>query len=211
MADELPVHDGLLAALRAARSEMPVLLKTETAKVQSQKGNYDYEYVDLAAVVENVDPVLARHGLVWTCKASSNERGPTLKYRMAHAPTGESDGDEMPLFMAKADAQGQGSALTYARRYALVTYLNIVVDADDDGARAVAATREEQTARKNLRGLLSENRLNGAQLRPLFEAAGVAIPYGGTVQTTIDTMSAAPCATVGQAIRDFKPAEEAGP
>lgn len=40
----------------------------------------------------------------------------------------------MPL--AKADPQGAGSAITYARRYALVSMLGLNVDEDDDGNHA---------------------------------------------------------------------------
>jgi hypothetical protein len=43
----------------------------------------------------------------------------------------------MPLFIPKADAQSQGSALTYARRYAYSAILGIATE-DDDGQAAVA-------------------------------------------------------------------------
>jgi hypothetical protein len=39
----------------------------------------------------------------------------------------------MQLLLSKNDAQGQGSAITYARRYALCAVLNLVADDDDDG------------------------------------------------------------------------------
>lgn len=42
----------------------------------------------------------------------------------------------MPLMMDKQTPQGQGSALTYARRYALCAMLNIAADEDDDGQSA---------------------------------------------------------------------------
>lgn len=38
----------------------------------------------------------------------------------------------MPLMLAKDDPQGQGSAITYARRYSLMAMLSLVADVDDD-------------------------------------------------------------------------------
>ena len=42
----------------------------------------------------------------------------------------------MRLVMSRDDAQGYGSAMTYARRYAIMGMLGLVADADDDGNAA---------------------------------------------------------------------------
>ena len=47
----------------------------------------------------------------------------------------------MKLLLAKNDPQGQGSAITYARRYALMAMLALVADEDDD---ANAASKPRQ-------------------------------------------------------------------
>jgi ERF superfamily len=70
-------------------------------------------------------------------KPTSDEHGhPALRYRITHVPSGEYDEDVMPLMCASLDPQGQGSALTYARRYALLAVLNLAPGEDDDGASA---------------------------------------------------------------------------
>jgi hypothetical protein len=51
-------------------------------------------------------------------------------------PTGESVEDVMPLMLVKEDPQAQGSAITYARRYSLLTLLSLTADEDDDGEAA---------------------------------------------------------------------------
>jgi hypothetical protein len=57
-------------------------------------------------------------------------------YRLIHAATDQNITGTMPLLLGKADSQGFGSAITYARRYSLCAVLNLVADDDDDGHRA---------------------------------------------------------------------------
>ena len=67
--------------------------------------------------------------------------GSALRTVLTHAETGESVEDIMLLNAAKDDPQGQGSALTYARRYALMAALGLVADEDDDGNASSGAGR----------------------------------------------------------------------
>jgi hypothetical protein len=56
----------------------------------------------------------------------------------------------MPLLLDKRNSQGLGSAITYARRYALTAVLNLVADEDDDGNQASsppAAAQHKDDAR----------------------------------------------------------------
>ena len=48
----------------------------------------------------------------------------------------------------KANAQGLGSALTYAKRYSLAMACGIAADVDDDGNGAAAAPPKNSTGRK---------------------------------------------------------------
>jgi hypothetical protein len=61
---------------------------------------------------------------------------PALRTRLTHVPTAEYEEDSMPLSAGKETPQGQGSAITYARRYSLMAALNIVADKDDDANAA---------------------------------------------------------------------------
>jgi hypothetical protein len=58
----------------------------------------------------------------------------------------------MLLLAAQTDPQGQGSALTYARRYAAMSILGLAADDDDDAqaaqqATATASTKAQEDAR----------------------------------------------------------------
>jgi hypothetical protein len=128
---------------------MPRVTKGETANVQTKTGHrYSYQYASLADIHAAVLPVLSRHGLAWTTMPTIREDGRyVLHCELAHV-SGESRTCEMPL-PSMCTPQELGSALTYARRYALCSIVGIAPDEDDDGAAATigAATTQEPEPR----------------------------------------------------------------
>ena len=133
----------LLEAILAVQAQAPKLFKTKTAKVKTKGGaEYSYSYADLQVVVDQIGPMMAAQGLVFQSFPTTDEQGrPALRYRLSHAPSGEKDEDTMLLILPQPDMQGIGSALTYSRRYALCSAMNIVADDDDDGQAAKAPSR----------------------------------------------------------------------
>jgi hypothetical protein len=141
---------NLFTALLAVQKAAPTLPKDKTATVPMKNGGkYTYKYTDLATIVEKVGPSLADNGLVWTSFPSNRDGTPVLRYALTHAESGESIEDTMPLLLGgKLDSQGLGSAVTYARRYALCAVLNLVADEDDDG-RVTVHVGEQRSAQTN--------------------------------------------------------------
>jgi hypothetical protein len=121
---------GFLSALAALQAELPKLPKDKT------NPHFHSKFTGLDTIVETVGPLLVKHGLAWITKPDRDELGPYLGYRLVHVATGEGEAGRMPLLLNKDDMQGLGSALTYARRYALSSVLNLVADEDDDGGAA---------------------------------------------------------------------------
>lgn len=122
----------LLEAVVAVQGEVGTLPK------DAVNPHFKSKFTPLDTIVERVGPVLAKNGLSWRAFPSSDEQGrPVLKYRLSHV-SGETEEDAMPLLMGKQDMQGLGSAITYARRYALCAVLNLVADEDDDGNQTQA-------------------------------------------------------------------------
>lgn len=179
-------HDTLWEAFAAAQAEFPRIGKGNTADVRSEKGSYSYRYADLSDVLEAVTPVLLRHGLFWTAKVDNSAQGlgTVLRYALVHAATGERDEGTYPLPdpTGRITAQQVGSAITYARRYALVAHLNLVVDEDDDAAsvnaRPAADPAREQpvvptVASPELRGeraAFYQHRLRDARTPAMLDA-----------------------------------------
>lgn len=127
-------HASLLAALSAFQGEDGLTFaKTKIAKL----GSYEYKYADLGDILPVVRPLLAKHGLSWTSRpAQTEDGGMVLVFKLAHT-SGETDEGGMPLGVkAGCKPQELGSALTYARRYAITAQLNLATEDDDDGSRA---------------------------------------------------------------------------
>lgn len=126
----------IYAALVAAQAEFPDVTKAKTANT----GTYSYRYADLADVLDAVKPVLKAHGLAVIQDAVTEERGIGVTTIVIHE-----SGEALkfgPLVLPYGNSpQAAGSAITYARRYALVAALGLATD-DDDGALATQAARQ---------------------------------------------------------------------
>lgn len=134
--------DTLAAALAAFQAEMPTVAKSHRASVPTKTGgSYTYTYADLADVSAAVTPLLAKHGLAFTCCPRAADRGYELVGRLLHA-SGESVEGSLPL--TGGTPQELGSSLTYMRRYLLGALTGVVTDDDDDGRQAQVAAKRQQ-------------------------------------------------------------------
>lgn len=123
----------LAGALLKAQSEFKPILRGKTAKIKSERAEYSYNYADLSDIRETVLQTLTENGLVVTQSPSIFEGQPALTTTLLHI-SGQWISDQMLLLIASAGAQGQGSAITYARRYSFTAILGLVTESDDDGA-----------------------------------------------------------------------------
>jgi ERF superfamily len=117
--------------------------KIAVALLEAQKGitfatkdatnpHFKNRYADLPAVVDAVKPALNDSGIAFIQSASpSDDSKLHLTTRLMHS-SGEWIEDTLVMPLAKQDAQGFGSAMTYARRYALAAITGLYQD-DDDG------------------------------------------------------------------------------
>lgn len=122
----------LAEALAAAQLEI-----TDPAK-DAVNPHFRSRYADLATVLKTVRPVLARHGLALSQTTQVDEQGRLLLVTRLHWRDEELVG-YYPIQPVKADPQGYGSALTYARRYTIQAIVGVAADDDDDGNAASAA------------------------------------------------------------------------
>lgn len=155
-------HKNVHEALWGFQKEATALnLKPEGAGQVG--GRRDYKYLTLDQLINEVRPLLVRHGLVWTTRPGIHEAtgNPVLEYELTLAFPGQSQPGVlasweirgvMPLVMSKQDSQAQGSAITYARRYALCAVLNLFPGADDDGAAASEPEAEKAKPKRQRSG-----------------------------------------------------------
>lgn len=124
----MPDHKNLAEALAAFQAQLPAVAKGATGQVQ---GRRNYRYADLADVSAVVMPRLAAHGLAFISKPSFNEHGKfVLSFSLLHVSGEREDGQ---FELGTGNMQQLGSAITYARRYALCAVTGVVPDEDDDG------------------------------------------------------------------------------
>ena len=138
---------NLAAALAAFQAEMPTVTKNHKASVPTKAGgSYSYTYADLADVSAAVTPLLAKHGLSFSCcPRPAAERGYELVGRLLHS-SGESIEGSLPL--NGSTPQELGSSLTYMRRYLLGAITGVVTDDDDDGRQATVAAKRQPRGRQ---------------------------------------------------------------
>jgi len=128
---ELTIHE----AFAKAQCEFPLIKKTEINPFFKSK------YADLSNILEVVMPILHKNGLYLTQSPVSSEQGIGVSTSIVHIATGEMIRGSFSLPLAKQDPQGAGSAITYAKRYAIVAMLGLNVDVDDDGNTASTAKK----------------------------------------------------------------------
>jgi hypothetical protein len=137
-----PAGSQLAAALVQLQLRLPKVGKDKTAKVQPKEGRaYSYTYADLSSISDALLPLLGGVGLAWTASPTLTDDGKfVLDYALLHT-SGESRGGRYPL-PSGGTPQATGSAITYARRYALCSVTGLAPDADDDGQAAAAHQRQ---------------------------------------------------------------------
>jgi hypothetical protein len=131
-----PKYANINEALAAAQGDLENPDKTKTAKA----GSFSYNYADIADVLNVVRPVLSKHGI---CLTQATELdGESLNVRTCLAYSDGSSVDSIyPVCNVKnGDHQKIGSAMTYARRYALTSLIGIAAEDDDDGKGAAKTT-----------------------------------------------------------------------
>ena len=128
--------NDLAAALAKAQSEVGTVHK------DASNPYFKSTYATLAAVWESVRPVLSKHGLSVVQMPSHDERGYYVETQLMHS-SGQWIRSRTYMKPAKDDPQGVGSAITYARRYALQAIAMICPD-DDDGEAAMGRNTPAQ-------------------------------------------------------------------
>lgn len=135
----------LAAALAKAQGEM------EGATKDRENPHFRSKYADLGAVWDAIRDPLAKHGLSvsqWMRSAAGDgSHAVEVETLLLHA-SGQFISDTFAVPVSKVDAQGYGSACTYARRYALMAAVGIA-PVDDDANAAVGGKLPERKTNGN--------------------------------------------------------------
>lgn len=113
-----------------AQMEFAPALKT------SLNPHFKTRYVSLAGCVEAVIDALNKNGIAMMQTTCPSELGVDVETLFIHESGETLKGGRLFVPASKNDAQGFGSALTYARRYSLMATCGIAPEDDDGNAAA---------------------------------------------------------------------------
>lgn len=130
---------NLKAALLKVRAEIG------TIKKEDENPFFHSKYAGLPSILDAVDPILAKHGLLLLQPPGIESGLPYVSTEITHVESGESIEARYPL-PGPEEPQKLAAALTYARRCAIVSLLSLNVDEDDDGNAAAVAPSRPQAA-----------------------------------------------------------------
>lgn len=132
------------ALVRAKKAFNPALKNAVNPHLKNK-------YANLESCLDAVDDALLDNGIFMYQETSEDASGVTVETVFLHESGESLRCGKMHVPAAKNDPQGYGSALTYARRYSLVTACGIAQE-DDDGnaasngkAKAVQRVTPEST------------------------------------------------------------------
>jgi hypothetical protein len=136
-------REGLLTALFNIQSQIKPLKKDSANPFMNSK------YASLEGIWEVLQPALREQNLLVIQVPTSDKETVSLKTTIYYIPTGEKmEFEPLVLVPSKTDPQGYGSAITYARRYSIMSILGLVAEGEDDDANASSIKKEYKKTEK---------------------------------------------------------------
>lgn len=139
---------SLAGQIALAQAEMP------HAEMKSENPFFNNKYAGLTEVIDAVRPALNKHGIAVIqtpqfyrrhLEEGGTEYPPIMVLRTSLMFEEEVISSEMPLMYKMGDMQSMVSAMTYAKRSSLQSFLTCGGGADDDGVDAVG---KDEVAKK---------------------------------------------------------------
>lgn len=127
----------LATALSKAQGEIRPAIK------DSNNPFFKSKYADLASVWEVCREPLAKNGLCVSQHPTAEGNTVTIETLVTHN-SGQWMSSKLSMTSKEATPQGIGSAITYARRYALSSIVGIASEEDDDGNAATHKNGHEE-------------------------------------------------------------------
>lgn len=147
-------------AMARAKANMPAILKSRKVDFTTAKGRTNYQYEDLASIMNQIGPVLSENGLSVRYRTQAEPNQPIsvtciISHRMGHS-------EENTLMAGRDDSgnknsiQAIGSTVTYLQRYTLKAALGLAAAADDDGGKADDTGNITEAEREIILSLIDE-------------------------------------------------------
>jgi len=186
---------NIASAIVKAQKEFGPALKTNS------NAHFKSKYADLSACIEAVIDALNNNGIALIQQTHDDETGVTVETMFLHESGESITSGKLHVPSSKQDAQGYGSAMTYARRYSLMAACGIAPEDDDGNAASKprAAPQREQKldmspkarAQRITEGVKAGDATGAALALSGFEEKELAAVWGFIDQTTQEKLTAA--------------------
>jgi hypothetical protein len=135
--------DKIIPALFEFRS------KAETPKKNKFNPHFKNKYSDLQSVIDAVLPAMLNAELFYQQETVQNEKGETGVYTSIFHKSGQFV-EFNPVFIPgkSSNAQSEGSAISYGRRYSLSMAAGVASDEDDDAEGTMPEKQQQQSQHK---------------------------------------------------------------
>ena len=132
------IINELAAAMNKAQAEMKPALK------DSVNPHYKSKFSDFTSVWDAIRLPITKNGLTVWQDITTCDKTVSVLTKVVHISGQWVEFGPLTIPLSKFDAQGVGSATSYAKRYALCAALGVVSNDDDDGEIASAPIRNKQ-------------------------------------------------------------------
>lgn len=137
-------------ALSQLQQELPHI--PTDCEVKNKDGSIRYRYASLKKILETIQPLLTKYGFAISYETSKNSKDEIIVTCVLRHTSGHCEKSSFPIPIDTSsymsDVQRMGSTLTYAKRYSLMSVLNIVPEDDTDGIESEVIVQERRREEK---------------------------------------------------------------
>lgn len=134
--------------VKISKALLDAQMSISFASKDATNPHFKNKYADLPAVIDAIKEPLNKVGVMFMQTGSPSDDGCLhLTTRLLHE-SGEWIEDTLVMPLPKQDPQGYGSAMTYARRYALSAMTGLYQDDDDGNVGSGIGNKAAQAAPK---------------------------------------------------------------
>lgn len=163
------------AAFVLLQADMPNI--TASKSVPNRDGSERYRFAPYEEIMAQVKPLLQKHGFTLTFSTDFDDKrviqSCTLQHVDGHSRTNKFAARIGSGPPGSSEAQGDGAASTYAKRFALCNALNITIETDTDGRREDARAEGEAISEEKVAYLREQVRETHSHEGKFLEFAGV--------------------------------------
>lgn len=134
--------------------------------------HFKNNYASLDTIINEVRPLLAKHGLSMMQFPGGDGEKFTLRSMLLHESGEWIESEPITMRPVKNDPQGIGSCSTYARRYSLSAMLSLNTGEDDDGNGASTTHQNGNTSGQSYQSSSNSQSTQTAVSKPSGSSAG---------------------------------------